>query len=1018
MRHPIVRPRARGLALAVCALALLAVNPARAQPPTKRPLRHEDYDAWRSIQSPQLSPDGKFLAYAITPQHGDGEVVVRNLTSAVEWRFPRGGRLLTPALLPRSSLTRPTAGASLAGRIAFTADSRFLVFPITPTIAELKEAKEAKKRADSVPNGLGLVDLRTGKLTRIPRVRSFQLPEEPGGVLVYQRGSPADAAKAGPPRPTGPPKKKGTVTPSPADLVVRSLLDHTEQVFPDVLDFTLSKDGRTLVFAVSARDSVRNGLFAIAPHAPGPKLALLSGPGKHTQLTWDEAQNQLAFVSDRGEGPETKRRFRLYSWDRKGAATALAHTAQQLVGNLFAGPAPVLTAALQWRAAPHVLSPKEAGAVELAAAGTAGLRAGMTVSEHAPLAFSPDGARLFFGVAPPEEKVQEKESEDKAVVELWHWKDDYVQPMQKARAVKEGKRTFRAVVHLKKRKVVQLADASMAEVRVSDGGAWAVGADDRAYRRLVGYGAVYADHFLVNLADGSRKPLRRKVEGGFVPVPAGRGPLFSSGLSLSPGGRYALFFDGKHWQSITVPGGKVTNLTGKLGVRFDREEHDMPGTPTPYGLAGWSTDDGQVLLYDRYDLWQVAPESGTARNLTDGLGRREQVQFRLVRLDPREKTINLGKPLLLRAENLRTRDTGFYRLQPGSGPPERLIMAAKNFGPPIKAKNADVLALPVSSFSEFPDLHITTSAFKGLTKVGDANPQKAGLLWGKAELVSFRSLDGVAMQGVLIKPENFDPKKKYPLLVYIYERLSHTLHQFVDPRPGTSINLSYYASNGYVVFLPDIAYKVGYPGQSALKCVLPGVQAVVERGFVDEKAIGIQGHSWGGYQIAYMVTQTDRFKAAAAGAPVANMTSAYGGIRWGTGLPRQFQYERTQSRIGGSLWEYPLRFVENSPLFMADRVRTPLLMLHNDEDDAVPWQQGIEYFLALRRLGKEAYLFNYPGELHGLRKRANQKDYTVRLQQFFDHHLRGAPRPAWMQSGIPYRPRPKDRAGAAVQGEP
>jgi dipeptidyl aminopeptidase/acylaminoacyl peptidase len=275
----------------------------------------------------------------------------------------------------------------------------------------------------------------------------------------------------------------------------------------------------------------------------------------------------------------------------------------------------------------------------------------------------------------------------------------------------------------------------------------------------------------------------------------------------------------------------------------------------------------------------------------------------------------------------------------------------------------------------------------------------------------------VALQGVLIKPENFDPKKKYPMLVYIYERLSQSLHNFVDPRPGTSINLSYYASNGYLVFLPDIAYKVGYPGQSALKCVLPGVQAIVDRGFVDEKAIGIQGHSWGGYQIAYMVTQTDRFKAVAAGAPVANMTSAYSGIRWGSGLPRQFQYERTQSRIGGSLWQYPLRFVENSPVFMADRVQTPVLMLHNDQDDAVPWQQGIEFFLALRRLDKEAYLFNYVGEPHGLRKRANQKDYTVRMQEFFDHHLRGAPRPAWMATGIPYRPRPKDKAGVA-QAEP
>jgi dipeptidyl aminopeptidase/acylaminoacyl peptidase len=240
------------------------------------------------------------------------------------------------------------------------------------------------------------------------------------------------------------------------------------------------------------------------------------------------------------------------------------------------------------------------------------------------------------------------------------------------------------------------------------------------------------------------------------------------------------------------------------------------------------------------------------------------------------------------------------------------------------------------------------------------------------------------------------------MLVYIYEKLTQNLNHFVDPKPGHSINISYYVSNGYLVLTPDIVYTTGYPGQSALKCVLPAVQAVVDRGYVDEKAIGIQGHSWGGYQIAYMVTQTNRFRAVEAGAPVANMISAYDGIRWGTGLPRQFQYERTQSRIGGSIWQYPQRFIENSPIFSADRVQTPVMILCNDADDAVPWYQGIEFYLALRRLGKEVYLFDYNGEPHHLNKRPNQKDYTIRMQQYFDHYLKGAPAPEWMEKGVPY----------------
>ncbi|HSB08954.1 MAG TPA: prolyl oligopeptidase family serine peptidase, partial [Blastocatellia bacterium] len=472
---------------------------------------------------------------------------------------------------------------------------------------------------------------------------------------------------------------------------------------------------------------------------------------------------------------------------------------------------------------------------------------------------------------------------------------------------------------------------------------------------------------------------------------------------------YALFYDGKDWNTLSIPDGKTVNLTKNLGVNFWQEDHDSPSTPPPYGIAGWTSDERYALLYDQYDIWQVAPDGSSARNLTDGVGRKERIQFRYVRLDQQEKGIEAAKPMLLRAENEWTRDSGFYRDKIDGGPPERLVMAAKYFSQPTKAKDADVYLLTASRFNEFPDLLVTTPSFKELKKVSDANPQKAQVLWGGSELVRFKNTDGVPLTAMLIKPENFDPSKKYPMIVYIYETLSENVHRFVDPRPGHSINPSYYASNGYLVLEPDIVYTIGHPGPSALKCVLPAIQAVVDKGFVDEKAIGIQGHSWGGYQIAYMITQTTRFKAASAGAPVANMTSAYSGIRWGSGLPRQFQYEHTQSRIGGSLWEKPMLYLENSPVFRADRVSTPLLMIHNDADDAVPWYQGIEYYLALRRLGKEVYMFTYNGEPHGLRKRQDQKDYTMRLQQFFDHFLKGAQKPEWMEKGIPYLQRDKEK---------
>ncbi|MDZ7683091.1 MAG: prolyl oligopeptidase family serine peptidase [Fodinibius sp.] len=206
-----------------------------------------------------------------------------------------------------------------------------------------------------------------------------------------------------------------------------------------------------------------------------------------------------------------------------------------------------------------------------------------------------------------------------------------------------------------------------------------------------------------------------------------------------------------------------------------------------------------------------------------------------------------------------------------------------------------------------------------------------------------------------------------------------------------------------MVFLPDIRFEVGTPGFSATKSLIPGVNKLIEMGIADPDKLGLHGHSWSGYQTAFMVTQTDIFDAAIAGAPVSNMTSAYSGIRWGSGLARQFQYEQTQSRIGGSLWEYPERYIENSPVFYADRINTPMLMMFGDEDTAVPWYQGIEMYLAMRRLNKDAIFLQYRGEPHHLQEYGNRLDYAIKMKEYFDHYLRGEPAPKWITDGVPYR---------------
>ena len=731
-------------------------------------------------------------------------------------------------------------------------------------------------------------------------------------------------------------------------MVLRTIPAATEREFPDVLEYQLPKDGKLLAYSVASAKTDTDGVFAL-PTAGGDAKALITGKGRYQHLTWDDKQNELAFVGNPGDDAEARKpRYNLYLW--KTADTK---------------------------------------ASEVVSAVTSGFRPGFVVNDHATLTFSKDGTRLFFGANPPPPPSHATAiDEDKPSFDLWNYKDDYIQSIQKSRAGADINRSFRAVYLVPQKKMIQLADDTMPELTPNEQGRYALGTNDKEYRPSQDYGERFADYFLVDLEDGHRTPLAKKHEGR---------------MAWSGDGKYAIFFDGKDWNTIAVPSGKTVNLTAKLPVKFWDEDNDTPSTPPPYGLGGWTKDDKHVLLYDHFDIWQLSPDGSSAVNLTQGTGRANHLELRYTKLDREEKTIDPTKPVLLRAEDIVTRDSGFYTTTLDSkAPPRKLVLEAKDFGTPIKAKDADVYALTAQTYTQFPDLLTTDATFASLKKASDANPQASALAWGTDEMVAFENVDGVHLQGILYKPQNFDPAKKYPMIVYLYEKLSQNLNHFVDPKPMDSINISYYVSNGYLVFTPDIVYTTGYPGQSALKCVMAGVNAVTARGFVDEKNIGIQGHSWGGYQIAYMVTQTTRFKAAEDGAPVANMISAYDGIRWGAGIPRQFQYEHTQSRIGGTPWQYPLRFIENSPIFMVDKIQTPLLIIANDQDDAVPWYQGIEFFLALRRLNKEAYMYTYNGEPHHLRRRANQKDYAIRMAQFFDYELKAGPKPAWMEKGVPY----------------
>jgi dipeptidyl aminopeptidase/acylaminoacyl peptidase len=396
------------------------------------------------------------------------------------------------------------------------------------------------------------------------------------------------------------------------------------------------------------------------------------------------------------------------------------------------------------------------------------------------------------------------------------------------------------------------------------------------------------------------------------------------------------------------------------------------------------------------------------KNISNGWGKKNKTEFDYVRLDPEKRFINAGETVLLRSQNKTSKYAGFYTKKVNEVADPVLVTAGPyTFGNPAKAKQAEQYVVQRMNISQ--NEIFTSPDLKNLTQLSDVAAQQKEYNWLSAELMKWKMFDGKMSEGLLFKPENFDPKKKYPVIFYFYERDADGLFAYRGPAPSAStVNIAYFVSNGYLVFDPNIYYKDGEPGNSAYNSVVSAARYLSKMPWVDSTRMAIQGQSWGGYQVAYLITKTNMFRAAWAGAPVANMTSAYGGIRWGTGLNRQFQYEHTQSRIGATLWQRQDLYLKNSPLFAADKVNTPLVIMHNDADGAVPWYQGIEYFTALRRLGKKVWLLQYNAEDHNLVERKNRKDLSIRLGQFFDYYLKDGKPAKWITEGLPATEKGKD----------
>ena len=923
-------------------LTFLAPAVIFSQAGNKKVIDHSVYDDWKSIARTQISDDGKWVSYEVNPQQGNGWLYIYNTVTGSLDSIARG---YNASFLPGQDV---------------------LILKIRPQYAVTRQAKVDKKKPDDMPkDSMAIVLLSSGSTEKIARVKSFSTPKEPSAWFVYQlekeparRASPAARDTVNVEKLEETPveaEKKVEIKSDGSELVIFNPITEEKHSFKNITNYRISDNGLRVGFIQVEKDSIERSVVHLFTTTDKQHNKVFEDQGLAKLFTFDDQANQAVFLHSADTAKNKV--YSLYFWNTR------ANAASKIVDTL-----------------------------------TKGMPQGYHVSDNASLRFSQNGKRLFVGTAPkPEPETKDTLlREEKYSLDVWSWTDDMLQPMQKASANRERNRTFLAVYHIPGKNFVHLASEDMPEVSTSvkGDGNFAIGGNPRPYLKQTSWEA------------------GRKRDVYVVDVNTGRARLFVEAndgmMSISPGGNYIFWWstEDRNWFAQSLQKGAAVNMSAGLPYELFNVLHDTPSEPRPYGFAGWIENDRYILVYDQFDIWRLDP-TGKEKpmNMTNGYGRDQDIRFRYVNFDRDVDYIVRNEEMILSAFNHINKKAGFYSLNASkAGSPVKLVFEDLNFNNPQKAKNAEKLVWTRSTFNEFPDLWVSNIDFAGATKISNANPQKDDYWWGSVELVEWTSFNQDHLQGLLYKPEDFDPSKKYPMLVYFYERSSDGLHNFTSPAPSAStINRAYSVSNGYLIFIPDIPYRDGWPGPSAYDAIVSGTYAMMNRyPFVDKDRIGLQGQSWGGYQIAYLITQTNLFRAAMAGAPVSNMISAYGGIRWESGMSRMFQYEQTQSRIGGTLWEKPMHYILNSPIFWAENVNTPLLMMHNDADGAVPWYQGIEYFTALRRLNKPVWMLVYNDEAHNLRRRPNRMDLSTRMYQFFDHYLKDAPIPVWMKEGIPF----------------
>jgi dipeptidyl aminopeptidase/acylaminoacyl peptidase len=739
-----------------------------------------------------------------------------------------------------------------------------------------------------------------------------------------------------------------------ADLVVRDLAKGADITLGNVADFAWSDDGALLAMTIDVEGKTGNGVQVLTA-ATGVMRSLDAGDASFVNLRWREKSDDLVAMRSRLDSAFVDTSFTVIAWRGVGGSSPSEHVYDFSADRSF---------------------PRE-----------------MRVASYRLPQWSEDGSIVFFGVAPrdPKEPPAARGTIQPARVEVWHWKDLRQYHMQNRQSQADRQRAQLVAWHLSPNTLVRLGQDFSEIVQLSDNRRAAIALDDGPYFTESISGRPYRDVYRIDVSSGKRDKIITKA------------PF---GASFSPSGRYLVYGQSGHWWSYDLTNGTRTNLTAKIRGTFVNMEDDHPVPDRrPYGMARWITGEQAVVLYDRFDLWQVTPDGATATRLTRG--KEDSTVYRYVALDADERTIDPAKPMMLSATGEYSKKSGYARLTIGQ-PAQRLLWVDRAVTRLLKAKNADAFLFHQESYSESPNVFVAGNALADAKRVSNTNAFQSNYAWGKQVLMDYTNSRGEKLQMMLTYPADYQPGKKYPMVVYYYEKLSQGFHQYIVPSERAMYNTTVFSQEGYFVLRPDIVFRARDAGFSGLDCVSSAVKAALATGMIDPKRVGNMGHSWGGYQSAfYAVHGKGMFAASIAGAPLTNFISMYGYTSYNTGAPETGHFETGQERMQVSLWEDPQAYIRNSTVFATDKLETPLLLEEGDADGNVNYWQAMELYNFGRRLGKKVIYLIYNGENHGLARPESQADYHRRQIEWFAHYLKGEPAASWITNGETYLVRQK-----------